>query len=153
MKNGSIEWAIPTGRWRVYILHLSRNFGPHRDYINMLDSQSCRLLIDTVYEPHFARYQADFGKTITGFFSDEPELGNGHLYQCDNYLGTNQDLPWSRPLEEALSLAMGDDFLRLLPLLWENSADAAATAQIRYAYMDAVTRLVETSFSQQVGRW
>lgn len=152
-KAGAFVWAVPTGRWRVYILHLSRNFGPHRDYINMMDPESCRLLIDAVYEPHYARYKTDFGKTIAGFFSDEPELGNGHLYQFDNYLGTDQDLPWSRPLETALNQTMGEDFPKLLPLLWENDADERVTARVRYAYMDAVTRLVETSFSRQIGDW
>lgn len=152
-KTGGFEWHVPNGKWRVYILHLSRNFGPHRNYINMTDPDSCRLLINAVYEPHFAHYQADFGKTIAGFFSDEPELGNGHLYQFDNYLGTDQDLPWSLPLEKALKQSMGEDFTRMLPLLWENDADAATTARVRYAFMDAVTRLVETSFSRQIGEW
>ena len=34
------------------------------------------MLLDTVYEPHYAHYAAEFGQTIAGFFSDEPELGN-----------------------------------------------------------------------------
>lgn len=153
VRNGALEWKQPAGDWRIYIMHLSRNFGPHRDYINMMDPQSCQLLLDAVYEPHYAHYQDDFGKTIAGFFSDEPELGNGHLYQFGNTLGTDQDLPWSRPLEHALRQSLGQDFPRLLPLLWENNAGADLTAKTRYAYMDAVTRLVETSFSRPIGQW
>jgi hypothetical protein len=152
-KNGAFEWDIPEGKWHVYILHLSRNFGPHRDYINMMDAESCRLLLDAVYEPHYTHYKDDFGKTIAGFFSDEPELGNGHLYQFGNVLGTDQDLPWSHPLEKALQHSLGDDYSRLLPLLWEKDADVSTTARVRYAYMDAVTRLVETNFSKKVGDW
>jgi hypothetical protein len=152
-KNGAFVWQVPAGRWRIYILHLSRNFGPHRDYINMMDPASCRLLIDAVYEPHYAHYNADFGKTIAGFFSDEPELGNGHLYQFGNTLGTDQDLPWSSLLEGELIRRLGEDYTKLLPLLWENDSDSSLTARVRYAYMDAVTRLVETSFSQQIGAW
>ena len=153
IKNGGIDWGVPEGKWRIYLLHLSRNFGPHRDYINMMDPESCRLLINAVYEPHYARYKDDFGTTIAGFFSDEPELGNGHLYQFGNILGTDQDLPWSRPLEEQLKQSMGEDFPRLLPMLWESQGDASTIARVRYAYMDAVTRLVETSFSHQLGTW
>lgn len=152
MRNGAIEWEVPAGTWRVYILHLSRNFGAHRNYINMLERRSCRLLIDAVYEPHYAHYAPDFGKTIAGFFSDEPELGNGHLYAMGNLLGSDQDLPWSQALEEKLRAALGQDFPRLL-LLWENQSDPVTTAQIRYTYMDAVTRLVEENFSQQIGQW
>jgi hypothetical protein len=153
IQQNSLEWKVPEGKWKVYLLHLSRNFGPHRDYINMMDPESCRLLIDAVYEPHYTRYKADFGKSIAGFFSDEPELGNGHLYQFGKELGTGQDLPWSRPLEEMLKQSLGEDFPRLLPALWENDMDATTTAHVRYAYMDAVTRLVETNFSQQIGSW
>lgn len=149
----ALEWTPPAGKWRLYILHLSRNFGARRDYINMLDAESCRMLIDAVYEPHYARYAADFGKTIAGFFSDEPELGNGHLYDFGNVLGVDQDLPWSRALEQRLAQSLGEGYPRLLPLLWENEADAATTARVRYAYMDAVTRLVETCFSQQIRQW
>lgn len=30
------------------------------------------MLLDAVYEPHYERYKEDFGKTIAGFFSDDP---------------------------------------------------------------------------------
>jgi hypothetical protein len=152
-QNGAIEWEVPAGTWRVYILHLSRNFGPHRNYINMMDRESCRLLIDAVYEPHYAHYPQDFGKTIAGFFSDEPELGNGHLYAMGNLLGSDQDLPWSRALEEKLRNSLGQNFPRRLLLLWENEADASSIASVRYTYMDTVTRLVEDNFSKQIGQW
>ena len=29
--------------------------------------------IQTVYQPHYDHFKADFGKTILGFFYDEPE--------------------------------------------------------------------------------
>ena len=57
--------------WRIFVLYNTRNGGGHTDYINVLDRDSCRSLIDAVYEPHFERYQDDFGKTFVGFFSDE----------------------------------------------------------------------------------
>jgi hypothetical protein len=119
----------------------------------MMDEASCRVLIDTVYEPHYAHYKDDFGNTIAGFFSDEPEFGNGHLYAQDNALGTDQDLPWSAELGEWLRREWGEDYAVSLPLLWENGVDPGLTARIRYGYMDAVTRLVEKDFSLQVGGW
>ena len=81
-----IVWTARTGKWRVYGLYLTRNRGPHRDYMNMLSLPSCRTLLDAVYEPHWQHYAAEFGKTILGFFSDEPEIGNGHIYQMDKRL-------------------------------------------------------------------
>lgn len=146
-------WSVPKGKWRVYMIHLSRNCGTHRDYINMMDQDSCKMLLDAVYEPHWEHYQRHFGKTIAGFFSDEPELGNGLLYKKYNLLGTPQDLPWSIPLEDQLSEEWGEDFSRFLPLLWENDAVPQDIAEIRYSYMDKVTRLVEKSFSHQIADW
>ena len=150
---GVLEWDKPVGEWTVYIVGLSRNLGAHRTYINMLDKASCRMFIDAVYEPHYARYANDFGETIAGFFSDEPELGNGPLYPFGNVLGTYQDLPWSRELEAELKEAWGEQWRLKLPLLWENNYDNKMTAMIRYTYMDKLTELVKKDFSFQLGDW
>lgn len=143
----------PEGKVSVYVIGLSRNLGPHRDFINMLDPNSCKILIDAVYEKHYAHYKEDFGKTIAGFFSDEPELGNGHLYFYDNLLGTDQDLPFSENLPEELEKTLGKNWANRLYLLWENGQDKNETAFVRHAYMDAVTKLVRDSFSYQLGNW
>lgn len=153
-ENGLI-WAVPEGEWKIYVLQLTRNRGPHRDYINMMDRDSCKVQIQAVYEPHWEHYQAEFGKTIAGFFSDEPELGNGHLYDHNNGLGCSEemDYPWSRELEKELWEELGEDFAGRLALLWEQQADKAETAAVRYAYMDHVSRLVEKDFSWPIGEW
>lgn len=148
-----LRWHKPEGDWTLWVVGLSRNCGPHREYINMLDADSCRLLLDAVYEPHWQHYAADFGKTIAGFFSDEPELGNGHLYFYDNVLGTDQDLPFSAAMPEALKARLGEKWKNKLFLLWENGMDADETARVRFAYMDTVTTLLRESFSLQIGDW
>lgn len=151
--DGVLRWEVPEGKWKIYVSCLTRNSGYHRSYINMLDEKSCRLFIDAVYEPHFSHYKEDFGKTIAGFFSDEPELGNDHLYAMGKTLGTDMDLPWGREMEQELQERLGEDWKLFLPLLWENVFVDDATARVRFAYMDAVTRLVEKNFSTQIGNW
>ena len=148
--NNVLVWDKPEGEWTISVVVASRNTGAHRDYINMTDPESCRVLIDSVYEPHWQHYAADFGTTIAGFFSDEPELGNGPLYAMDNFLGTDQDLPWSAPLEEAIAQALGENWKQKLYLLWRDGAEAA---QVRTKYMDAVTKLARRAFSRQVANW
>lgn len=148
-----LRWRKPAGDWTLWVLGLSRNCGPHREYINMLDPESVRLLIDAVYEPHWQHYAADFGKTIAGFFSDEPELGNGHLYFFDNLLGTEQDLPFASTMPAELEKRLGSDWANRLFLLWENGMDPEETARVRYAYMDAMTGLLRENFSRQLGAW
>ncbi len=152
-EHGEIRWTAPDGQWRIYGVYLTRNRGPHRDYMNMLSVPSCRTLIDAVYEPHFRHYGHEFGKTILGFFSDEPELGNGHIYQLDRRLHETEDLPWSDEVRAALENLWGSAWTTRLPLLWDTDADADQAAQVRCQYMDTVTRLVRQDFSCQIGDW
>ena len=153
IQEGVLTWEAPAGDWTVEICSLTRNTGFHRNYINMMDKASCRVLIDEVYEPHYAHYKDKFGTTIAGFFSDEPELGNGNYIKFNNYFGTDQSLPFSRELEALLLQKLGSQWKNLLPLLWNNSYDNQETARVRYIYMDCVTRLVEEDFSEQIGQW
>ena len=152
-EGGKLSFHSTDGVWKIYSCQLTRNRGPHRNYMNMLDQESCRTLIETVYEPHYAHYADDFGTTIAGFFSDEPEIGNGHLYQMDQKIYENEDQPWSRSLQTDLEQRWGADYLKYLPLLWEQEFDGDLTAKVRYGYMDLVTRRVETDFSMQIGDW
>ena len=148
-----LRFAPAGGKWRVYALSLTRNRGPHRSYINMMDRESCRMLIDAVYEPHWRHYREDFGKTIAGFFSDEPEIGNGHLYESGKRFWEVEDQAWSAPVEEELCSRLGGDFVKYLPLLWKTDFDPDQTALVRKTYMDAVTRAVQENFSLQIGGW
>lgn len=153
LSDGTLDWDLPEGDWNIYAMHVSRNLGFHRTYINMMDARSCQVLLDAVYEPHWEHYRDDFGKTIAGFFSDEPELGNGHLYDQEDAYGHSSDYPWSAELELELDKKMGDDASWMLPLLFENEADADLTAKVRYTFMDSVTDLVKKDFSYQIGEW
>lgn len=114
----TLQWDKPAGPCTLQVVTASHNAGYHRDYINMTLRASVRLLLDAVYEPHWQHYAADFGKTIAGFFSDEPELGNGFLYVKGNTLGCGQDLAWSAELAEELSTAFGPGLDAALPRLF-----------------------------------
>lgn len=151
-EGGKIFWHKPQGNFKVYVTGLSRNYGIHREYINMACRESCRILIDTVYETHYQHYKDDFGKTIAGFFSDEPELGNGIYMTGGNALGTEVDLPYSDELEEELKKRLGESFKEELIFLWNNDHPEKA-AKVRYEYMDALTKLVRKDFSEQIGEW
>lgn len=153
IQKGILEWGAAEGEWTIEILSLSNNTGMHRSYINMMDRKSCRIQIDEVYEPHYAHYKDKFGTVIAGFFSDEPELGNYNYCKHYNYLGIEQDLPFSRELAKMLKEKLGADWKSQLPLLWNNDYDREAAACVRYIYMDCVTRLVEQDFSLQIGQW
>ena len=148
----TLSFRKEPGEAELLVTTASRNAGYHRDYINMTEHDSVRVLIDAVYEPHWQHYSADFGKTICGFFSDEPELGNGFMYDMNNVLGCEQDLPWGKELEAAVSQALGEGWTGLLEKLWSRETDPE-TARVHAAYMDCLTRLVRRNFSEQLGSW
>jgi hypothetical protein len=142
-KSGNKTWTVGT----------TRNLGYRRNYINMLSRDSVRLLIDAVYEKHWEHYQEYFGTVIEGFFSDEPEFGNGHLYDDKVKLGNNYDFPFSDEVAAELEKSLGSNWADFMYLLWENNADKNETARVRLSYMNAVTKTVRETFSLQIGDW
>ena len=76
--DGELRWTPPAGRWRIMeFTHaqapgLGQGGGRELSVDGM--SRDCvQWLLDTVYQPHFEHFGQDFGKTIRGFFYDEPE--------------------------------------------------------------------------------
>jgi len=118
-----------------------------------------RLLIDTVYESHYAHYSHYFGNTIAGFFSDEPSLGNGWYGPHSNDYGMYNRrvgmpglaLPWNERIIGMMTDALGYDASACLPALWFGLGED--TGKIRHAYMDAVTKLYRDCFTRQLGDW
>ena len=92
-----VYWDIPEGLWRIFIITAHYGLGDERrdKYINPLTSQGTRILIDTVYEAHYKHYAREFGKTIKGFFSDEPQCGGGYGYNAKIGRSPKLALPWS----------------------------------------------------------
>ena len=143
-------WDKPAGEWALQIGFWSRNMGGRRENICVIEEEGVQILIDAVYEPHWQHYAADFGKTIQGFFSDEPELGNGRTYASGNRMGTDQDLPWSPKLEALLIERLGENWRTLMPLLWTEGEEAP---RVRSIYMDCVSKRVREAFSNKLGDW
>lgn len=128
----------------------------NEDYINMVDRASVAQLIDAVYEPHFEHLGDEFGKTILGFFSDEPGFANekgttGPDGISDTLIGkATAPLPWSAELERRLRAALGERYLAELPHLWDREP---AGAHVRHVYMDIASTLYKECFCDQLGDW
>lgn len=162
VKNDLLYWDVPPGLWCLVVIKTTSVGIGRKDYINPIDQASVKLFLNTVYEPHYQRYQADFGQTFAGFFSDEPELGNaaGGKYGHRATIGLN-DLPlsWSGALEHDLKEIWDDQFSLKLAGLWhdfvwsESEGSPPKTPLIRYDYMDQATRLYDQCFGSQIGDW
>nr|WP_274636091.1 hypothetical protein [Microbacterium bovistercoris] len=154
ISDGILHWDIPDGWWRVFFLSCTADGGSarHADHIDYLNPASTQLLIDSVHERIHARYGSEFGTTIAGFFSDEPGLYNDpDTFNVQSGLGRPMPLPWNEGVHDALTGALGPDAMAALPLLW--NAAGGAERRVRYAFMDAVSRLYSENFSQRLGDW
>lgn len=153
--DGTVVFDLPDGYFKIFVIYVTRNGKGRNDYINFMDRDSCRILIDAVYETHYAHYKEYFGDVIAGFFSDEPPIGNVEGYMPIGPIGAaGQDLPWSTAAEEALKKEFGSEqWMELSPYLWAPAADKEKQAKVRNAYMEMVTKLVAACFSEQNGQW
>lgn len=149
------KFTLPEGQWRVFVLYNTRTDGGDDTYINMIDAVSAATQIEGVYESHYQRYGHEFGKTIAGFFSDEPQFGNVTVFNnYDTQVGRcKMQLPWSDELQERLTAVYGVDLAKALPFLFVESDTQELRSKIRYDYMDQVSRLYKKNFSDAIGAW
>ena len=156
VKGELLYWEVPQGVFRIVMIFLTRR-GEMAGHISMIDADSAGIMIEEVYEPHYQRYKEEFGKTIAGFFSDEPGFFNQMLEGTTGFyehkLGTpGLALPWRTDLLPLLSEKLGEEFVEeFLPALWFDLGEI--TAKIRQAYMDTITGLYRDCFTRQMGDW
>ena len=152
VRDGRLAWDVPEGWWRVFILVRTREGGEvwTKDYLNPLLSQAVDAYLEAVHQEHYNRYREHFGKTIAGFFTDEPRFGNAGTY--DGAIGRcNMVLPWSDDLLTELDGGEAGDFRRMLPTLWHDAGEEAH--RTRYRFMDVVSRRFGENFTGRIGQW
>lgn len=144
---------IPRGDWSILCVCKTHGCAEREGFVDMLDSESVRVLIDAVYEPRYRRFGQYFGNTFAGFFSDEPRFANGVYGAVDhpNAYGCRVGLfgtayPWRDDLGKRLGASVRD-----LLALWFDLGEG--TADLRVRYMDEITRLYGQNFSGQLAAW
>lgn len=143
---------LPKGEWSLLVL-VSTYTGGEKEtefYLNPIVPEATDVLINTVYEPHFERYGDEFGKTIAGFFSDEPRFGNTHgpYGSIGRY---DMVIPWRDDMVALMDEKAGFSTLCYLPLLFIEGNTKAH--EIRYFYMDLVSDLYSIHFNKRISDW
>ena len=156
LHNGIVYWDVPSGAYRVFFLYETQAYA--NDYVDFFNRESVQLIIDEVYEPHYKRYREEFGKTFAGFFSDEPGFwnppfsGGGAPDDFCNAAGVKgYAMPWGENVRARMEKALERNSIGDLVALWYKAGDKYG--QIRYAYMDAVTKLYYENFNKTLGDW
>jgi len=71
---GRLRWDAPAGNWRLMTFTWRYSEGRRgRLLVDGASRDAVDWYIRTVYQPHYDRFADDFGKTIVGYFYDEPE--------------------------------------------------------------------------------
>lgn len=152
--DGFLDWEVPEGVWRIYYVIRSRDFAYRGHYIDMLNPDSCKKLIEAVYQPHYERFKEYFGNTFRGFFSDEPGFQTDHGPYHDTVGKEGLQMPWREDLPERIGGEIGksaEEVRIYLPCLWHNLP--AFAPAVRAGFMDQVSKLYDENFCKMLGEW
>lgn len=151
IKNDILYIDLPKGYTSIYVLYYTRHGGEDGtyDYLNPMDKNATQILLNEVYQKHYDHYQDEFGKTILGFFSDEPRFGNTR--RASSIGREEMVLPWLPNMLEIMEEKIDNfDPLELIFLFHGESAQAH---QMRYEYMNLISDLYSQNFNQTIGKW
>ena len=153
-----VTWDVPEGTWRICVTVESHTLFSKDNrlhyYVDMLNADSCRAMIDAIYQPHYEHFAEYFGNTFAGFFSDEPGFLNlrGSYYNTLGKMFT--PYPWSEELPRLIAESSGmeeETVRRYIPALWEDLGEITAT--VRMHYMEVITKLYRKNFGYLLGDW
>lgn len=102
-------------------------------YVDTLDGDVIKEFIRVTHEEYYKR----FGSKMAGFFTDEPEAGNGNI-------------PWSLTMPEQYRKEYGEELLPKLPQLFKPIGDYKNT---RKKYWRLVTKLFSENYVKQLYDW
>jgi len=134
------EWTQPVGyqkhRWRWH------GWTPYDGFeqVDLLNPEVVRAFIKTTHEAYAARVGQEFGKTILGIFTDEPQLSGDAPFS----------VPWTPGFPAYFADKTGYDILDCLPSLFY---DVGEFRRVRYDFWSAVSDLFVESYSRQIGDW
>ena len=127
----------------------ANNSHAYRGYCDLLNPDAVKCWMSYIHEKYFALFPEEFGKTVRGFFFDEPFTMH---YQ---YVPGYMYLPWTPKLYGKFKKRYGYDMRDCLPeLFYEVDAKAYPNAeQVRHDFWTLVTEISTTAFSKTIADW
>lgn len=154
VRNGTLEWHAPPGRWRLLLItesplyegtHASVSLGDKIPYINLLMPEPTARFLQVTHEQYARHLGADLGKAFVSTFTDEPSLMSLFLRPMPYRV-----LPWSPGFAAEFAKRRGRP-LPPLPLLIAD--DGPQGRRARYDYWQTVGELVSENYFGQIGAW
>ncbi len=107
-------------------------------YLDTLNKDAVAKFIEITHEKYNDRINSDFGATVPGIFSDEPNV-SGYL-------------SWTGSLPDVFRAMHGYDLMDRLPEVCF-VVGGETFSKVRLDYKETVTQLFVEAFSKQIGEW
>ncbi len=120
-------------------------------YADTLNPEAVRAFLASTHEVYLNAVGEEFGKTIPGIFTDEPQIG------AQTQLRTPWDtgdmfLPWTSDLPDTYEREYGEALLDKIPeMVWELPEGKAS--RFRYRFRNHVADRFVNSYCGQIGKW
>ena len=137
---GEAAGGLQVYRWRAPLGH---DWFNGTCYAQLAGRDAMRRFLDDAYEPYFARFGDEYGRSIKVEFTDEPCA----IFRANCPAGA---VPFADELPDRYREMFGHDVEPGSPLLFQDGEGAEA---FRLRYYRALNDLFERNFSQQIGDW
>ena len=112
-------------------------------YLDTMNPKAVERFIQVTHEAYRREISQEFGKTVPGIFTDEPN----YIHDWSAFLR-----PWTEALPQEFHGRHGYDLLPHLPELFFY-VDGEHFSQARRDYYETITSLYVNSFSRLIGEW
>lgn len=120
-------------------------------YLDTMNHEAVSRFIDVTHEEYRKRVGDEFGKTVPGIFTDEPNYGWVFHSSRDNRFHP-ATIPWTTKLPAKFRKRYGYDIVANLPKLFFD-VDGEGVTPARHDYHDCITFLFTDAFGRQIGQW
>ncbi|MBR3593207.1 MAG: hypothetical protein IKL44_00890 [Clostridia bacterium] len=107
-------------------------------YIDTFNPDTIKYFIEVTHEEYYKRFENEFGKTLKGFFTDEPQFNN------------TLHFPWSHVLENDFVARYGYSLIENLPALFGTYENTFA---VRYDFWKMIGELFRERFLKTIYDW
>ena len=124
-------------------------------YVDLLNREAVKKFLEVAYEPYVKHLKEEFGKTIPGVFTDEPNVSSSRPRPPSILPPRGPrippfSVPWTNDLAKRFMEMNGYSIVDKLPELFFDIGDYMKT---RYDFWKTVTMLFLESFSKQIYEW
>lgn len=125
--------------------------GPSEWYNNSspsdnLNPETVALFIEMTHEKYKKEFYSEFGKTIKGMFTDEPNVADFF----SKYTEGRPWLPWTNGFEDYFKQKRGYEIIDVIPFLFFVGEKASKT---RHDFWRTISERFSESYSKQIGDW